>query len=78
MVDVCDAPRAAAPGGMLDPATAHWSVLLPRTKLKADTRHVFDKELDSAGKLSMCTHVRLSIYPDGGVSRMRLWGKPAL
>ena len=22
------------------------------------------------------THVRLTIYPDGGVSRFRLWGEP--
>ncbi|TXG95874.1 MAG: hypothetical protein E6R15_05820, partial [Zoogloea sp.] len=23
------------------------------------------------------THVRFNIFPDGGVSRLRLWGRPA-
>ncbi|WP_423221422.1 hypothetical protein, partial [Burkholderia contaminans] len=23
------------------------------------------------------THVRFNIFPDGGVSRLRLWGEPA-
>ncbi|ENO89926.1 allantoicase, partial [Thauera sp. 28] len=26
-------------------------------------------------KLGPITHVRLNIFPDGGVSRLRLWGK---
>ncbi len=51
-----------------------WRVLLPRTKLRADTRHQFESEL-AAGP--PCTHARLSIYPDGGVSRLRLQGLPA-
>jgi allantoicase len=43
--------------------------LLPRTKLLAHTRHLFRDELLSAGPV---THVRLNVYPDGGVSRMRV------
>ncbi|HZD54508.1 MAG TPA: allantoicase [Woeseiaceae bacterium] len=50
-----------------------WSVLLPESKLRPDARHVFS-ELESSGPVS---HVRLSIYPDGGVSRLRLFGKLA-
>jgi len=48
-----------------------WKSLLPRTKLQAHTRHFFDKELLDAGRL---THVRFNIFPDGGVSRLRVYG----
>ncbi|MFL6541466.1 MAG: hypothetical protein ACJ8HU_11955 [Chthoniobacterales bacterium] len=44
---------------------------MPRTKLQADTRHFFEKELAATGEF---THLRLNIYPDGGVSRLRVWG----
>jgi allantoicase len=54
---------------------ARWSEILPKTKLQADTRHFFDRELRP---LENCTHVRLNIYPDGGVSRLLVWGKPVL
>ena len=48
-----------------------WTELLPRTKLQAHTRHFFIDELLTAGPF---THLRLNVYPDGGVSRMRVWG----
>jgi allantoicase len=48
-----------------------WPVLLPETKLEADRQHFFDKELNEVG---IVTHLRLSIFPDGGVSRLRLIG----
>jgi len=54
-------------------ATNHsdsWQVLLPESKVEADKQHVFDA-LEDIGPVS---HVRLSIYPDGGVSRIRLHG----
>jgi len=51
--------------------SATWRELLPQTKLAAHTRHVFTKELRPAGAVS---HVRLNIFPDGGVSRLRLYG----
>ncbi|MEK7858303.1 MAG: allantoicase [Elusimicrobiota bacterium] len=53
-------------------ASATWTTLLPQTKLKAHTRHYFDKELVSK---EVFTHIRLNIYPDGGVSRLRLHGQ---
>jgi allantoicase len=46
-----------------------WSELLPRTKLQAHTRHIFIEELLDAGPV---THLRLNVYPDGGISRMRV------
>jgi allantoicase len=44
------------------------------TKLQAHTRHFFEKEISS---IANCTHIRLNIYPDGGVSRLRVWGTPS-
>jgi allantoicase len=49
-----------------------WSTLLPQTKLEADKEHIFEKEIADKGPF---THARLTILPDGGVSRLRLWGK---
>jgi allantoicase len=49
-----------------------WTTILPQTKLSADNEHYFEKEIVSKEAF---THVRLTIFPDGGVSRMRLWGK---
>lgn len=48
-----------------------WQEIMPRLKLQADHEHLFEKELKKAGPFS---HVRLNIFPDGGISRMRLWG----
>ncbi|MDX6768122.1 MAG: allantoicase [Elusimicrobiota bacterium] len=64
---------AASPERLADEFTA-WVTILPRTKLKAHARQVFEKELAPHGPV---THARLNIYPDGGVSRLRLWGRRA-
>jgi len=48
-----------------------WTELLPRTKLQAHTRHFFLDELVTDGPF---THLRMNVYPDGGVSRLRVWG----
>jgi len=63
----------SAPGASVEALGAHrgWREILPRTKLQAHTRHLFDAELLDRGPF---THVRLNIYPDGGVSRLRLFG----
>ncbi len=49
-----------------------WQELLPQTKLSAHREHVFTSEIQSHDRIS---HVRLNIYPDGGVSRLRLFGR---
>ena len=49
-----------------------WTDVIPRTKLRAHARHLFAKELRAHGPF---THVRLRIYPDGGVSRLRVHGR---
>lgn len=49
-----------------------WPTLLPETKLGPDAEHRLD-----VAALGPVTHVRLNIHPDGGISRLRLWGRPA-
>jgi len=71
MIEVCDAPGIALES--LTGSTVRWTTLLPRTKLAAHTRHHFERELATAGP---ATHARLNIYPDGGISRLRLHGTP--
>ena len=54
-----------------DIENADWSTLiLPQSRLKADHEHYFERKESS----EPITHVRLSIFPDGGISRLRLWG----
>jgi allantoicase len=45
--------------------------LLPRTGLQPDTRHRFVLPGDTG-----VTRVRLDVFPDGGMARLRLWGRP--
>jgi allantoicase len=59
----CDSPEAEPP------ASEGWGPLLPRTPLQPDTRHRFRIDRPAAA-----THVRVDIYPDGGLARLRLWG----
>lgn len=56
----------------LQATSIKWTTILPQTKLSADNEHYFESEIASKDPL---THVRLSIFPDGGISRMRLWGR---
>jgi allantoicase len=50
-------------------------VLLPETKTQPHTRHLFERELRSVGPV---THLRLNVFPDGGVARLRAFGELAL
>ena len=52
-------------------ATARWFPVLAQTKLRGHHRHLFGRELQRAGAMS---HVRLNIFPDGGISRLRIHG----
>jgi len=49
-----------------------WRELLPRTPLQPHRLHRFEEELLPAGE---ATHARLNIFPDGGVSRLRLFAR---
>ena len=65
--------EAATVDAGADPAAVatNWQTLLPEQKLEMDKQHLFTNELLAVGAVS---HVRMSIYPDGGVSRLRLHG----
>jgi allantoicase len=53
---------------------ANWQTILPNQKLSADSEHEYSKEIMEHSGVS---HVRLNIFPDGGVSRLRLFGRIA-
>ncbi len=73
--DRCFLQASADASGSVEEIAAQsldWPVLLPETKLKADHIHRFESEVAALGAVR---YVRLNIIPDGGVSRLRLWGR---
>jgi allantoicase len=59
-------------GASFDARTARWKVLVPEAPLEAHQQHRWDNLSPK-----VATHVRLNIYPDGGVARLRLYGSVA-
>jgi allantoicase len=51
------------------PAT--WNEILPATNLKGNSHHFIPIIRDQ-----VFSHVRLNIYPDGGIARLRVYGQP--
>jgi allantoicase len=51
-------------------AAVSWTELLPRVGLQPDTRHRFLVE-----PAEPVTHVRLEVFPDGGLARLRVLGE---
>ena len=49
-----------------------WITILKKKKIKANRKHVLNIK-----NKSVFTHVRLNIYPDGGVARLRIYGSIA-
>ncbi len=75
--DRCSVQAACVVGGTDGSITTQsmfWQTLLPEQKLSMDAVHSFAEEIAQLGTI---THVRFNIFPDGGVSRLRLWGRPA-
>ncbi|TFI45931.1 allantoicase [Rhodococcus sp. 1R11] len=62
-----NAPGAASLQGRL--GDGDWVELLPRTTLQPDTRHRFVLDHDAP-----VSEVRMDIFPDGGMARLRLFG----
>lgn len=56
----------------LNESGVRWESILPQSKLQADYEHYFEKEIVTHEPFS---HAKLTIVPDGGISRMRLWGR---
>lgn len=62
-----------SPDNNLD-ATTKWDTILPQVPLKANDHNIFQIENENSNN-SEYTHVRLNIFPDGGVARFRVYGK---
>lgn len=60
--------------GQIETQSLYWRELLPSQKLQMHEEHTFVEQIRELGPI---THVRLNIFPDGGVSRLRLFGKVA-
>jgi allantoicase len=72
--DTCSIDGCALRGESVDGLSwpgAPWKEILPKTKLHPHKQHYFEKELIDVGSV---THIRLNIFPDGGVSRLRAYG----
>jgi allantoicase len=55
-------------------AADDWFPLVPTASVKGDTANEFAVDPGQLGVRRRCTHVRLRIYPDGGVARLRVHG----
>lgn len=53
--------------------TINWMPILDRSPLKAAREHQYKNEIQNSEQFF--THVRIKMYPDGGISRLRLWGQ---
>ena len=75
--DRCSIQAARVAGGTsasIVTQSMFWPELLPPQKLAMDQQHHFTSEILAHAPV---THVRFDIHPDGGVSRLRLRGRPA-
>ncbi|KAJ1677966.1 Allantoicase [Spiromyces aspiralis] len=62
----------AADDATIQSGRAQWTTVLPRTRLDPDSHHLF--ALNSLTAQSF-THIRVNNYPDGGIARLRVYGK---
>ncbi len=64
----------SAPGAEVVDLVNHpdWKQVLGDVELGADASHRYRSEIQPVGP---ATHVRLNIFPDGGVARLRVWGE---
>jgi allantoicase len=56
-------------------AQVQWHQVVLKTQLFADCEHLFVEQISSGD--ANFSHIRLNIFPDGGISRLRLFGLPA-
>ena len=49
-----------------------WKILLDKVKLSANKTHIFKNKLMKNNKIN---YVKINIFPDGGISRFRMFGK---
>lgn len=75
--DSCSIQAAFVKGGtdsQIETQSLFWRELLPSQKLSMHQEHTFIEPLRALGPI---THIRLNVFPDGGVSRLRMLGKLA-
>ena len=53
----------------------NWQTILEKTPLRADYEHLFIQQLLCAEN-EQFTHIKVHIFPDGGISRLRIFGFP--
>ena len=71
--DTCSLDACFAPGATGETiAASKWEALVSKRKLEANMQHFFNSK-DIIFKQSV-SHVRLNIFPDGGISRLRVHG----
>jgi allantoicase len=68
-----NAPGACSLEGTANLDGGAWAELMARTPLQPHARQRFEDDLRAIGRV---THVRFNIFPDGGVGRLRLFGRP--
>jgi allantoicase len=71
MLECCDDVEGNDDAMVLTSKDIVWEELVPRKPLQPHARHIFDVRAGAPP----ATHVRLNIYPDGGVARLRLVGR---
>lgn len=75
--DRCSIQAALVNGGTTDSIVTQsqfWLDLLSPSQLKMDEIHEYTDSIHSIGPVD---HIRLNIFPDGGISRIRVFGKIA-
>jgi allantoicase len=65
-VEAANVPDGEQPGN-----STQWTPIVPSTTLQGNAHHYV--EVTDA---KPCTHLRLNLYPDGGVARLRVYGQP--
>ncbi|MNW01056.1 allantoicase [compost metagenome] len=75
MQAACLSEAECAVDAALTASSLYWREVLRHQKLSADSIHDYGPDLIE--QVGYATHVRLNIYPDGGVSRLRVFGRIA-
>jgi allantoicase len=68
-IEACGREGYPGPGELTGPGT-EWVEVVPRSPLQGDGHNTFP-----VSESRRFTHVRLSVFPDGGVARLRIFGQ---
>ncbi len=68
-IEACERDGTPSPDDLMGAGTT-WRTVLPESALEGDTKNHF--AIEDGGR---ATHLRLNIFPDGGVARLRVHGE---